>query len=152
MFRSLYHRLTQAIPALGHLTVRQFIKFSLVGVSNTLLDFSLYFILTRALLVHFLVANAIAFILAASWSYAANKAWTFRDTSRDMTAQYTKFILISLVGLALNEGILSLFVLLFGVPDLLAKALAVVIVVGWNFSANRAWTFTQRREPVVKID
>ncbi|MFH0952025.1 MAG: GtrA family protein [Patescibacteria group bacterium] len=147
--KRIYYRLSNQIPILGNITVKQFIKFSMVGVSNTIFDFSIYIILTRALGLNILIANAIAFIIAVTWSYFANKWWTFRDTSKQTTSQYTKFIFISLIGLGLNETILSILVFYAGLWDLLAKLTAVIIVVFWNFWANRAWTFTDR-ETVVK--
>ena len=144
--RKLYYWLTKHLPMLGNITVKQFIKFSVVGLSNTILDFSIYIILTREFYIHFLVANAIAFIVAVSWSYLANKWWTFRDKSTSTKSQYSKFIVISLIGLGINEGILSLLVIYVGLWDLLAKLGAVVIVVFWNFWANRTWTFKEREQ------
>ncbi|MFC1662931.1 GtrA family protein [Patescibacteria group bacterium] len=141
-----YYRVAKTLPFLGNVTVRQFIKFSMVGVSNTIIDFSLYLLLTRIFHIHFLIANALAFVIAVTWSYTANKMWTFRDTSNRMTAQFTKFIIINLVGLGLAEGILSVLVIYFGLWDILSKFIAVLIVVFWNFWANRHWTFKDSQE------
>lgn len=141
--RALYDTVSNRIPVLQRTGVKQFIKFSLVGVTNTIIDFSAYFFLTRVLAVHFLVANIISFTIAVSWSYFLNKRWTFRDTDTRTGVQFFKFVLVNIVGLALNEGTLSLVVLVFGAHDLAAKLIAVVIVVIWNFFINRTWTFTQ---------
>ncbi|HEX9664849.1 MAG TPA: GtrA family protein, partial [Patescibacteria group bacterium] len=125
---------------------RQFIKFCLVGVSNTVIDFGVYLGLTRLFLfwrTHFLIANFVAFSLAASWSYFLNKYWTFRDKEKFTQAQYLKFFLVSLVGLGLTQIVLYSLVVA-GLYDLFAKLIAVIVVVFWNFLANKYWTFRSR--------
>lgn len=144
--KNIYDSASKRVPLLAKVTVKQFIKFSLVGVSNTAFDFSIYIILTRAFDFNFLLANAVAFTAVVSWSYMANKWWTFRDTSKHTNQQFTRFIMISIVGLLINEGILLTLVKYFDMWDLMAKLIAVILVVFWNFWANRTWTFTDRHE------
>jgi putative flippase GtrA len=127
--------------------IRQFIKFGIVGVGNTLVDFLVYFLLTRYFDFYYLVANAVSFIMAATLSFTLNKFWTFRDRRRHVIkGQYAKFIVVSTIGAILAEGTLFIFVHFFGVHDLLAKLLVVTIVVFWNFFANKFWTFRQITE------
>lgn len=130
------HPLIARRPAL-----RQFIKFSMVGVSNTTVDFVLFTLLTRVVGLHYLGANVFSFSVAATWSYFANRTWTFRDRSARIRSQFPKFALVSGVGLFLTSGLLFLFVDILHVYDLLAKALAIGIVLFWNFLVNRYWTF-----------
>lgn len=139
----LYDQLSNQVPVLRHNAIRQFIKFAIVGVSNTVIDFSLYLMFTRWLGLYFLLANAFSFILAASWSYIINKRWTFRDSSQRTVRQFFTFMIVSVVGLGLNEAAVSLAVYVFHLHDVTAKLIAVVVVVFWNFLANRTWTFTE---------
>ena len=121
--------------------ISQLIKFCLVGVFNTFLHFGIYYCLTRYLGLQFLLANALAFMLAASSSYLLNKFWTFEDKSKDHRKQYSKFISVATVGLIINEGLMYLFVSALGLYDLLALIIAALVVVFWNFLMNRYWTF-----------
>ncbi len=123
---------------------KQFIKFCIIGTSNTILDFGIYLALTRTIIFfreHFLFANAISFSIAVTWSYALNRKWTFRNTHNAVARQFMLFLVINVVALTLNQLLLYSFVTYAGLYDVLAKALAVGIILFWNFFANRAWTF-----------
>lgn len=124
--------------------IRQFTKFALVGVLNTAIDFSVYTSLTRLAHWHFLVANATSFLVAVTFSFLLNSRWTFRDRPGNRRRQYLLFFLVNLIALGLNETLLATFVHVAHVHDLLAKAAATVVVLFWNFFANRAWTFRQQ--------
>ena len=127
---------------------RQFVKFSLVGVTNTLWDFLLYIVLTRGLLgfqLHFLVANFVAFFASVVNSYILNKRWTVRNTDRRHHVQFGKFFLVNLVSLGVYETLLFFLIEHAEVYDLLAKGVSVVFVMVWNFAANKYWTFREPR-------
>ena len=124
--------------------VRQFVKFSLVGLSNTIIDFGTYLLFTRIVGWHFVFANVMAFLLAASWSFVWNRRWTFRSSDPRVQHQYVKFLVVSAVGLVLTTAILYVLVEYAGMADILAKVIAVSAVLIWNFFINRFWTFRHR--------
>jgi putative flippase GtrA len=133
--------------------IAQFVKFAIIGTANTFVDFGIYFGLTRSdqfWETHYLWANFVAFVVAASSSYIFNKNWTFKDKNRKIKIQYSKFILVSAIGLTINETILFLLVTKVGLHDLYAKALAIGVVLFWNFTINKLWTF--RPETAVQND
>ncbi len=121
--------------------VRQFIKFSIVGVVNTINSSVVYWIATRPFHIKPLIANAISFTIATSLSYLLNKTWTFRDAAARSTRQYSLFYLINLVGFVISETMLYILHIRLGVHDFIAFMSGVVIAMFWNFNANRAWTF-----------
>ncbi|MFA6391516.1 MAG: GtrA family protein [Patescibacteria group bacterium] len=124
--------------------IAQFVKFAIIGTANTFVDFGIYFGLTRSFQFwenHYLWANFVAFAVAASSSYILNKNWTFRDNNRRIRIQYSKFILVSAAGLLINETILYLLVTHAEIHDLIAKAMAISVVLFWNFTINKIWTF-----------
>ena len=57
----------------------QFIKFGIVGVSNTLLTLVVYTVLLKGFGVWYLAASAIGFIAGAINGFLLNRRWTFRD-------------------------------------------------------------------------
>ena len=124
--------------------VRQMIKFGLVGVLNTTIDFSVYFLLTRFtpfFADHRIAANTIAFVVAVSNSFFLNKHWTFREKTQTAVAQYPKFFFVSFGGLLLTQGIFFALHTIAGLHDLWAKMIAVIVVMCWNFAVNKMWTF-----------
>lgn len=124
--------------------VKQAIKFGLVGVVITIVDFAFYLALTRSFsfwATHYLWANFIAFSVAATGSYALNRIWTFRNNHHRITVQYTKFFFVACIGLLINEIVLFVSVHQFHLFDLAGKGLAVGFTMFWNFGMNKFWTF-----------
>lgn len=146
--RQLYDRVANHPHIAGRsLGVRQFMKFSIVGGVNTVVDFGFYLILTRLLDVPYVLASALSFTVAATNSYVWNRRWTFRDRATRVATQYVKFFVVSAVGLGLNAGILFFLVHMWGVHDIIAKAVAIGVVVAWNFSINKLWIFRPVTHP-----
>src|SRR5690242_16141519 len=56
----------------------QFVKFGIVGVSNTLLTFLIYTLLLKVFGVWYLLASAIGFAAGAVNGFLLNRRWTFR--------------------------------------------------------------------------
>ena len=123
----------------------QFIKFSLVGALNTLVDLFVYLALTRLLTwfgENYLVANAVSFSLAVTNSFFINRKWTFRDEDKKkLGKKYLKFFVSSLVALAAVELAMYLLVGVLGVYDVYAKFMVVVVSVGFSFSLSKLWVF-----------
>ena len=123
---------------------KQFAKFVMVGLVNTAIDFFIYFSLTRGTDFferHLLSANIIAFSIAATNSFFWNKKWTFRDQGKNYHVQYSKFLIVSIGGLLLSQGIFVLGVHYLKISDIITKLAAVVIITFWNFALNKWWTF-----------
>ncbi|MEA3272703.1 MAG: GtrA family protein [Patescibacteria group bacterium] len=125
---------------------RQFIKYSIVGTSNAIIDFGTYWSLTRSFIffeIHYLLANAIAFLLAVTWGFIWNKNWSFENKDSRKIQQYTKYITVNLGGLVIIEVILYVLVTL-GVYDIAGKAVGCFFAWAWNFTMNRYWTFKEK--------
>lgn len=127
-----------------HQVARQFIKFAMVGVMNTAIDFGVYAAAIFWLDVHYLIANIFAFVAAASNSYLINRRWTFRSDDPRWRRQATKYFTVLAIGFGLNELFLYLFVEHGQLGKFLGKGIAILIVLFWNFGANKLWTFSQR--------
>jgi len=121
---------------------KQFIKFALVGVLNTLIDFGVYYLLTRYAGLFYIYANIISVTLAITNSYILNRTWTFVSKNKNIGKEVLKFWIVSIIGLILNTLILKALIY-FGPSDLIAKACASIIVLIWNFLANKYWTFSK---------
>jgi putative flippase GtrA len=142
--------------------VTRFAKFATVGAIGSVVDFS-FLNLAHKLFpwpvflggqISFvtgwplLAANTLSFTLSVLSNFTWNRLWTFPESRcRPVHQQLGQFAVVNIVGLAINnvillvaKGILSGFI---GDPwDYnLAKAIAIGIVLFWNFSANRLWTY-----------
>ena len=129
----------------------QFVKFGVVGVSNTLLAFTIYTVLLKVFGVWYLAASAIGFVLGAVNGFLLNRRWTFAGHVGDALTP-VRWGVVQGCGLGLNLGLLYLFVDDAGIEKLLSQALATAIVTVITFLVNRAWTFRMHHHPVAAAD
>lgn len=123
--------------------VRQFIKFAIVGFSSTILDWGLYFILTRYFLLFYLSAKALSFVLGVINSYVWNRRWTFRSKEPKKFHQFSKFLVVASVGLGINTLIMFIVVSQLHLSDIIGLLLSSIFVMSWNFLVNKFWTFRE---------
>ena len=122
--------------------VQKFIKFCVVGFSGMLIDFGVTWLLKEKVKVNKYIANSTGFILAATSNYIWNRFWTFHSENSHIATEYFSFILISLVGLAINNLIIYIFSDRMKFNFYLAKLLAIGVVTLWNFIMNYLITFS----------
>ena len=116
------------------------IKFVIVGFSGMVIDFSVTILLKEKLKIHRYISSSTGFTLAASSNYIFNRLWTFESSNPRIIEEYSTFIVISVIGLGINNLFLWLFEKRFKFYP--AKFLAIVITTLWNFLANNYLTFT----------
>src|SRR5438477_13025096 len=128
----------------------QFVKFGIVGVSNTLLTFAVYTLLLKVFGVWYLAASAIGFAVGTINSFLLNRRWTFRGHVGDALTP-VRWMIVQCTGLGINLGLLYLFAHNARLDKLLAQVLATAVVTVSTFAANRAWTF-RSAQPVAVAD
>lgn len=140
--------------------ISRFIKFAIVGAVGAIIDFtllniSMYVIedvlgwnLWPQINGNLLLANTISVSAAILSNFTWNRLWTFPESrSRKKRQQLPQFALVNFIGLIINNiivlGVDALLVSYIGEPWSynIAKAIAIVIVLFWNFGVNRLWTY-----------
>ncbi len=119
----------------------KFLKFGLVGGSGVLVDFFFTWLFKEKFNVQKYVANAIGFTLAASTNWVLNRIWTFHSQNPEMLNEYSRFLLISMVGLGINSLVLWILTDKFKINFYVAKLGAIGVTTIWNFFANYLYTF-----------
>lgn len=127
----------------------RFIKFAIVGAIGAIVDFTILNLLVFGFGVHDLVANAISFTCAVLSNFTWNRLWTYPESRQfRKRQQLPQFVLVSIIGLGINTAVLYFvdrFLLSMGLSQALAlnigKAFAILVVLFWNFGANRFWTY-----------
>ena len=123
--------------------ILKFLKFAAVGFTGLFVDYFFTYLFKEVFKVQKYVSNSIGFTLAASSNYILNRVWTFESDNPDIGIEYTQFLVISLIGLGINNLILWLIVSKFKINFYVAKFFAIVVVTLWNFLANFFITFNQ---------
>lgn len=120
---------------------RQFLKFCIVGTISMFVDIGLYTLCTRLFGLHYLLANLISFVVALANSYTLNRKFTFGSTHKKIGVQFTKYLMVYVIGLGLSETFLFIFINKFEIYDLIAKPLVIGIVLIWNFTGSKFFIF-----------
>jgi len=129
--------------------VRQFLKFAVVGTIGAAMDFGILTALVELFHLNLYVANTVSFTAAVLSNYLWNSFWTFGDLPKQHSRQLVQFFAVSIIGLFINQAILYFFYDIAGLHVfrfgyLAAKAIATIVVLFWNFAANKLWTFRER--------
>lgn len=121
--------------------LERFLKFGAVGFSGLIIDFGLTWLVKEQLRWNKYVANSLGFAAAASSNYFLNRIWTFQNEDPEVLIQYSKFILVAVSGLIINNLIVYIINDRLHQTFYLSKAIAILVVMFWNFSLNYVWTF-----------
>lgn len=115
-------------------------KFTLVGVLNTLIDFSVFYVLHSVFGVYFLFSHISGFLIALCNGFYFNATWTFRKLDKkNWQRQAASYFVIGVIGLGLTTltvYIGSLFVWVYW-----AKLLATGVSFFWNYMASSLFVF-----------
>jgi len=120
-------------------------RFTIVGVSNTVIDFLVFYFLHDIFDVYFVVAHVCGFMLALFNSFYFNATWTFKQLDKTLWhKQAVSFAAVSVVGLGLST--LTIYMANFFIWVYLAKALATVVSFSWNYCASSLFVFKPQIE------
>jgi len=119
----------------------QFIKFNVVGIMNTAVDFGVFMILNRYLGLIYAVSQVISYSCGMVNSYFLNKFWTFQKREDFTAIEVTKFILVNLCSLGVSLLVLYILQSKWSWEVLPSKVLATGFSVGVNFLGNKFWVF-----------
>jgi dolichol-phosphate mannosyltransferase len=122
----------------------QLAKFCVVGGSGYVVNLVVYTLLLRGAGLHYAAAAIGSFLVAVTNNYLWNRLWTFRDARGHVVFQGLRFFVVSLFALCANLVVLHVLIRL-GLDEVLAQALAIVLVTPVNFVGNKLWSFRRAR-------
>lgn len=118
----------------------QFIKFSIVGASNTFISLGVYYLLIY-LKLNYILANAIGFLLGVINSYFWNSRFVFRASNPDTKVVFLKTLVSSAVAFAIGTFTLYIMVDKIGISQTLAPIINLFITTPINFLLNKFWAY-----------
>lgn len=136
----------------------RFLRFAVVGAAGAVIDFGVFNILTNLFGVKAVISSVVSFTLAVCSNFLWNRYWIYPDSrSKKISHQLVQFLLISGIGLAIRTPIFAwlekwmikeIEILHLNLPltptfvgHNLSLAIVIVIIMFWNFFANRFWTY-----------
>lgn len=125
------------VKLLNNSRIKEIIKFVINGGVSFVVDYGILYTLTEFCGVYYLISAALSFTASVLVNYIICVLWVFEGAKN--TNNKGKFIFLgsSVIGLGLNQMLMWLFVSIFGIYYMVAKIIATLIVMFWNYIAKR---------------
>lgn len=131
----------------------QFIKFGIVGVSNTLVSYVLnllcLFVLDKYDVAYdYVIANTVAFVLSVLWSFYWNERFVFTEKqegyrSNRLVRLLKMYLSYGFTGIILNNVLSYVWISVLGISKVIAPLINSAIGVPINYVINKKWTFEE---------
>lgn len=119
---------------------RSLILYGAIGCLSSGLDFAVFTLLSEYAGVYYLLANCISVLIGITTSFYLNRTYNFKV--KDKTARrFSIFLTVGLCGLVLSNIILWIGIDRLCLNGILVKLLSIVLVVFFQFLANKYITF-----------
>ena len=127
----------------------QFIKFGIVGLSNTIISLGVYEVCLY-LGMHYLPADALGLVISVINAYYWNNRVVFGDGQKKPIDHHVRMYFKSLAAyggaFVLNQLLLVLWVEIVGIPEWLAPFINLAVTIPLNFLVNKYWTFGKKKQ------
>ena len=138
----------------------QFVKFGLIGVTNTLLSYGIYMLVIWLLAPYniafdYIIGSVLGFIISVLWSFYWNNKLVFNEGSekRSILKSLLKtYLSYAATGIVLSNILLYIFVDIMGISKTIAPFVGLLITVPLNFVLNKYWAFRKEKKKSDKSD
>ena len=117
--------------------INQILKFGLVGVIATIIDFIVLYILTDFLHIHYLISSIISFTVSVIFNYILSIKWVFEVNHKQTKKDFIIFVVLSIIGLGINSLIMYLMVDKLYIHYMFTKIFATGVVMVYNFITRK---------------
>lgn len=126
--------------------IMQFVKFGIVGLSNTLISLVAYYLLVY-LGCHYIIANTVGFILSVVNAFYWNNKYVFLNRQEKNLKKAFVKVFVSYGGsFLLSTVLITVFVEILHISEWLAPILRLVVTVPINFVMNKLWAFRDKTD------
>ncbi|EMJ6201335.1 GtrA family protein [Clostridioides difficile] len=123
---------------------KETILYLFFGAFTTLVNIVSYLFFTRVILFNFIVANALAWILAVLFAYVTNKFFVFESKRIEIKFLFKEFL--SFVSFRLLSGVVEMLIMyvmidLLFVNDVIVKVFTNIVVIVLNYLFSKMIIF-----------
>lgn len=118
--------------------LQQIIRFGFVGGSAFLIDYGIMILLTEVFGVNYLISSGISFSVSVIFNYVMSIFWVFDvDKEKSGITNFVIFLVLSIVGLGINQLIMWVMVDKAGIFYMISKIMATAVVMVYNFITRK---------------
>lgn len=124
-------------------TIKQFIRFSLVGCVGVSIQYSTFYLLYKVFSVYYLIASALGCIIGAFIVFLLNRRWTFNIKQGKAVRQLALFFILMALSIAINCIAIYFFTDIVHIIPEISQIIAMAITTLFNFTGSKFWVFKQ---------
>ena len=124
----------------------QFFRYLICGGTSTVCDMAVLFVLTHFLDVTHVIAATISYITGSIVNYTLNTILVFKSSGQ-VKREFSVFVTIGIFGLIWTDLIIWLLSDKLTINVMLAKVVAVIVVLNWNFFMRKKFVFSTKPTP-----
>ncbi len=117
--------------------IKQILRFGVVGGIAFLIDYALLYFCTEYLNIYVLYSSIISFSVSVIFNYIMSIKWVFDVDHKQTYKDFTIFIILSLIGLGINQLVMFVGVEKLGIFYMLVKIISTAIVMVYNFITRK---------------
>lgn len=121
------------------------IKFSLVGVVNTISSLMIYYTLLY-FNIHYNIAIILGYIGSSVIGYFLNRIWVFQARKNSFSSSLVKYYIVYISALLLNLICMHLWIETLNISNKLAPLLTLCITIPYNFLLSKLWVFKEKED------
>lgn len=115
-------------------------RFSVVGVLTAVVHYGLLYLGVELGQLDAIIASSLGFVASVIFNYLMHYSWTFAQPAPHGRT-LRRYLVMICCGFVLNGLVMYAGVTLWSVNYLLTQAVALVLVVMWNFTVSSLWVF-----------
>ena len=136
-------------------TLEQFIKFGIVGVTNTAVGYGINVLVLKILQPYqlswdYVAANIVSFLLSVLWSFYWNNKFVFTEEEgqkrNKLKALLKTYVSYGFTGIILTNVLSYLWIDVLGISKYLAPLINLIITIPLNFIMNKLWAFKTKKQ------
>ena len=118
--------------------IAQFVKFGVVGGISFVIDYGCMVLFTECFSIDYLISSTLSFIISVTFNYIASMKYVFGGKEgMSKRKEFIIFIVLSVIGLGINELLMWLGVEFAGVHYMITKIFATAVVMVFNFVTRK---------------
>ena len=134
--------------------LKKILKFAITGGLGTVTNLLLFFLLADMLHINATIASIACFFVACTQNYIINHIWTFKTESnckRPSLQLWVKFIIASLIGLAINLAVLNILIhLIEWQYKVIPQAMGILAGMAFNFISSNFFVFKKKETNTIE--